>query len=79
MEYYIYENHPNQKDKIHEAKCRHCNDGKGIKNEKAEGYAFWHGPFSSYEVAHEKATDLCKPPNVRKLILSNCEICHPEN
>ena len=54
MTYWVYEDDRTNWVRVHEAKCRYCNDGKGIKGSRLPDNR-WHGPFENDQEAITKA------------------------
>ena len=70
--FWVYENEPNTKAKIHLGRCSWCRCGKGTRKPKEIGIRDdWHGPFENYEQALDCAESTGKP-------VSNCGHCIPE-
>ena len=69
--YYIYENwRAEKKAVIHSESCRFYKNGKGTgKTTLGESNGKWHGPYSQFEEAWEKA-NLLDDRDVRK-----CSFC----
>ena len=61
--FFIYENwRAESKAVIHRSNCAWCRNGQGIHEEKKEGRnGQWHGPFETYEEAHNFAVELNRP------------------
>ena len=55
--YWVYVNHPNNKAIVHEAACSHCNDGRGMVDDKSRWNGEWRGPFRDASVALKKANE----------------------
>ncbi len=72
MNFWVYENKIGKRARIHLATCRYCNDGQGVGGDQSNDDDEWHGPFSSFEAADAKATDL-PHSDVRP-----CGVCKPE-
>lgn len=72
MSYYVYENwrvRP-KKAKIHIGECRCCNYGKGIDPDASDRNGRWHGPFATFEEAHDAAESTSHP-------VTFCKRCTP--
>jgi len=73
MTYHFYENwrvRP-EKAKIDYCDCSFCNDGEGTDKVKEDGRnGTWHGPFDTFEEAHEAARRTGKK-------VSECGHCRP--
>ena len=54
MSYWVYEDDPTNRVRVHQAKCRWCNDGKGTKGSRLAD-SRWQGPFNTEREAVEKA------------------------
>lgn len=74
MDYYIYENWVAEKTaRIHKEDCSFCNFGKGThENIRGNQNGKWHGPFSDFKKAYNKALSL----NDRSVKM--CLSCKPE-
>jgi TIR domain len=68
--YYVYEDDPTNKAKIHMATCPYCRDGKGIKATRLQDNR-WHGPFTTLQEAEKLAYRLNKKNTER------CKTCKP--
>ncbi len=68
--YYVYEDDPTSKAKIHFADCGYCNNGAGIKGTRLNNNR-WHGPFTTLQEAEEVAQ------RTKKKDISKCTICKP--
>jgi F-type H+-transporting ATPase subunit beta len=83
MNYWVYENRIAKRARIHLASCRYCNDGAGLGGDTSNDDDEWHGPFSNFEAAAEKAAQLpykdvrpcgvCKPDTAGKDALKTAE------
>ena len=54
MSYWVYEDNPTNRARIHKAECVYCNDGQGIKGSRLADNR-WHGPFETLEEAVRRA------------------------
>ena len=54
MRYWVYENYPTNKARVHEDSCGFCNYGEGVRVASLDN-GQWHGPFESGEEAFAKA------------------------
>lgn len=54
MRYWVYEDDPTNRVRIHKSECRNCNDGQGIKGSRLTDNR-WHGPFETQEEAIRQA------------------------
>ena len=57
MIYWVYEDDPSNKVRIHKATCGFCNDGKGIKGSRLPDNRL-HEPFGDLEKAIDKAVSI---------------------
>lgn len=55
MRFWVYVNHPNNKALVHEASCSHCNDGRGMTDDKSDFNGEWQGPFDRSSAAEARA------------------------
>jgi hypothetical protein len=73
MTYHFYDNwqvRP-KKAKIHFSDCPWCNYGQGANKPQDEGlHGRWHGPFATFEQAHDAARRTRNTP-------STCGHCKP--
>lgn len=68
--YYVYEDDPTNKAKIHLASCPYCKNGQGIKDTRLQDNR-WHGPFTALQEAEKFAYQLNKKNTDR------CKTCKP--
>jgi len=68
--YWVYENWTHEKAVIHRSNCSYCNEGRGIHPGSGPRNGRWHGPFPSFEAAHQAAARLPRP-------LRRCAHCTP--
>ncbi len=54
MSYWVYEDDPTNRVRIHKAECVYCNDGQGIKGARLTDNR-WHGPYGTEQEAIDKA------------------------
>ena len=54
MTYWVYEDDATNSVRVHKAKCRWCNDGRGIKGSRLADNR-WHGAFDTEREAIDKA------------------------
>ena len=45
-EFWVYEDDPTNRARVHRGDCRFCNHGKGVRTERDLNNR-WHGPFST--------------------------------
>lgn len=70
MRYWVYEDDPTNRVRIHEASCRYCNDGRGRKVTRLPDNR-WHGPFQSLRDAVEEVKALNRDD------MAGCGACLP--
>jgi F-type H+-transporting ATPase subunit beta len=51
MIYYVYEDLPTSRARIHRANCRFCNHGNGLHGLRNDQDCRWHGPYTTLEEA----------------------------
>lgn len=66
--WWVYENLPRRRGRIHVASCSFCNDGQGLHNSSAPT-GRWYGPFTTADEAIEQAL----ATNARDV--SGCGVC----
>ena len=54
MTYWVYEDGPTNRARVHRATCNCCNDGKGVKGSRLPDNR-WHGPFGTEQEAIDRA------------------------
>ena len=54
MNYWVYEDDPTKRVRIHVAYCTRCNDGRGMKEARLPDNR-WHGPFVTDQEAIDHA------------------------
>ena len=53
--YWVYEDRPTSRARVHEGTCRYCNHGDGMGKGRIEAENEWYGPFVSREDAFRRA------------------------
>ena len=53
--YWVYEDRPTSRARVHEGACRYCNHGEGMGKGRIEAENEWYGPFVSREDAFRRA------------------------
>ena len=53
--YWVYEDRPTSRARVHEGACRYCNHGDGMGKGRIEAENEWYGPFVSREDAFRRA------------------------
>ena len=53
--YWVYEDRPTSRARVHEGTCRYCNHGDGMGRGRIEAENEWYGPFVSREDAFRRA------------------------
>ena len=53
--YWVYEDRPTSRARVHEGACRYCNHGEGMGKGRIEAENEWYGPFGSREDAFRRA------------------------
>ena len=56
MDYWVYEDHPTNRVRIHKAACSRCKEGQGIKGSRLPDNR-WHGPFGTEQEAIKVALE----------------------
>ena len=54
MTYWVYEDDPTNRVRVHKATCGYCSDGKGIKGSRLPDNR-WLGPFGTKQEAIDEA------------------------
>ena len=71
-EFWVYENDPANRARVHRADCKFCNHGKGIHGGGGNPEnARWHGPFPTVKAACDKMRELGKKDS------GGCGYCKP--
>ena len=70
-EFWVYENYPTNRARVHRADCRFCNYGDGIDGRGNPDNGRWHGPFATIKEACEKMRGLKKKDS------GECGYCKP--
>ena len=68
--WWVYENLPRRRGRVHVADCSFCNDGQGLHDSTAPT-GRWYGPFTNADAAIEQALD------TRAEDLAGCGVCQP--
>ena len=68
--WWVYENLPRRRGRIHVASCSFCNNGQGLHDSTAPT-GRWYGPFTTTDAAIEQALQ------TRAKDLSGCGVCQP--
>lgn len=53
--YYVYENWPRNRGRIHKEACGYCNYGLGFHDAELSKSGKWHGPFKKRDEAFKVA------------------------
>ena len=53
--YWVYEDRPTSRARVHEGTCRYCNHGDGMGKGRIEAENEWYGPYGSREDAFRRA------------------------
>ena len=69
--YWVYEDRPTSRARVHEGTCRYCNHGDGMGRGRIEAENEWYGPFWSREDAFRRA-EATGQRDVR-----GCGVCRP--
>jgi hypothetical protein len=69
-DFWIFQDNPNKRIRIHRAEC---GTRKGRQGPLPEGRS-WHGPYPNYDEALGKAKELTRRPGAQV----NCRFCHPQ-
>lgn len=64
MHYWVYENIPRNKTRVHLATCSFCQNGRGIHGGES-GTGAWFGPFGSFDEAEQLAISRGRKDNRR--------------
>jgi hypothetical protein len=70
MDYWIYENWPDPKARIHRSDCAHCNAGQGTHPGASDRNGKWEEPYSTLAAAKQAASRTGLP-------VSLCAHCKP--
>lgn len=54
MPWWVYEDDPTSRVRVHDATCRYCNDGHGVRGSRLPDNR-WYGPFRTRDEAIGKA------------------------
>ena len=60
MTYWVYEDDPTNRARVHKAACSHCNDGQGMKGSRLTDNRR-HGPFGTEREAIDCAQSTGRP------------------
>ncbi len=71
MVYWVYENHPTNKARVHKAVCVYCNDGAGLRRESRAPTGQWHGPYQDVIESRTIAS------NTGRTDVRDCKVCAP--
>ena len=69
--YWVYEDRPTNRVRIHKAACKFCNDGRGLHGSRLPDNE-WHGPFETLENATDKALETGRSD------IGGCGSCLPD-
>ena len=70
-DFWVYENDPTNRARVHKGDCGYCNHGEGIHGQGDSENARWHGPFATIEAACDEMDDLGKRDS------GACYFCDP--
>ena len=68
MTYWVYEDDPTNRARVHKAKCSRCNDGQGMKGARLPDNR-WHGLFGTEREAMDFAL------STGRLDAKGCRFC----
>ena len=71
LQYWVYENYPNNKAMVHKGTCLFCNNGKGVRKGISNWNGQWHGPFDDKASAQNEAR------NTGRHDVRECSHCSP--
>ena len=71
MHFWVYENFPNNKARVHRANCRNRNSGSGLRNIGKVDTGRWHGPYLDVREAKAKAH------HTGRADVRDCKVCTP--
>ena len=60
MTYWVYEDDPTNRARVHKATCSRCNEGQGMKGSRRPDNR-WHGPFGTVREATGYARSTGRP------------------
>lgn len=69
-DFYVYEDDPTNRARVHRGECRYCNYGKGLRGQRDPNNR-WRGPYPTSESAFDFARSL------RKKDTAGCGVCNP--
>ena len=69
--FWVYENDPTNRARVHRADCKFCNHGDGVHGRRNPDKARWHGPFTTIKAACDKMRCLGKKDS------GGCGYCKP--
>ena len=69
-EFWVYENDPTNKARVHRGSCKDCNHGEGVQPERLP-HNRWHGPYTTCADAFAVARSL------EKRDTRGCRNCKP--
>lgn len=58
MRYWVFEDYPTNRARVHRASCGNCNDGRGKFGIECSPNCRWIGPYCSVAKAYEVAKSL---------------------
>ena len=70
-EFWVYENDPTNRARVHRGDCQYCNHGDGVHGRRNPNKARWHGPFTTIKAACDKMRCLGKKDS------GGCGYCKP--
>ena len=70
-EFWVYENYPTDRARLHRGDCGFCNHGKGVSGSGDPKNLRWHGPFATLKAACDKMDELGKKDS------GGCYYCNP--
>ena len=70
-EFWVYENYPTNRARLHRGDCIFCNHGKGVSGRGGSKNVHWHGPFATLKAACDKLNELGKKDS------GVCYYCNP--
>lgn len=75
MKYWVFEDIPTPRIRVHEETCCHCNYGRGRNIDEPAPTTKWHGPYSNLEVARGHARELAVARSIYNGDVGECQCC----
>ena len=75
MEYWVFEDKPTPRIRVHQGQCSHCNFGMGRNRGAPPTTTKWHGPYGDVKIAWAKGIELADARRIDDDNARECKCC----